>query len=73
MKLDDGGNHQWHKTVGGKGQDLLASLTLTRDNGIVAAGSSTSPISGDKSSAPRQRNADGLVYSEMDYWIIKLL
>jgi hypothetical protein len=63
LKLDSLGNIQWDKTIGGSGLDECAFVKQTKDGGYLAAGSSTSNISGDKTEDCR---------GDFDMWIIKL-
>ena len=62
-KMDENGNLDWQKSIGGSGFDLLQSIKNTRDGGFILAGTSSS----DKSS---QKNDDckGIT----DFWVIKL-
>jgi hypothetical protein len=63
VKLNDQGVKQWDKTIGGNSGDILYSIILTSDNGLLLGGYSASDISGDKS-----ENHIGMA----DYWVIKL-
>ncbi len=63
VKIDSNGNKQWDKRYGGIQNDQLAAINQTSDGGYILAGTSDSPISGDKS-----QNSHGLE----DYWIIKI-
>ncbi len=63
VKISSTGAIEWQKTIGGSNYDYLNSLELTSDGGYIAAGFSTSNISGDKT-----ENRVG----EYDYWVIKL-
>lgn len=63
IKLDNNGNIQWNKTLGGFGQDFLSALKQTADGGYIAGGYSFSNISGEKSERSR---------GNFDYWIVKL-
>jgi len=63
IKLNAGGTEEWQKTIGGSGQDELNNVIATRDGGFILAGSSSSPLSGEKTS----RNFGGL-----DYWVVKI-
>jgi hypothetical protein len=63
VKLDSKGSIEWQKTLGGKYADVLKSLIQTADGGFLAAGSSNSPTSEDKT-APH--------YGLNDYWLVKL-
>ncbi|MBK7965127.1 MAG: T9SS type A sorting domain-containing protein [Bacteroidetes bacterium] len=63
VKIDSLGQVIWDKTIGGNGGDLLFSMILTPDGGIVCGGTSGSDISGNKTIG----SAGGL-----DFWIVKL-
>ena len=63
VKLDSKGNIQWDKTIGGSGTEYIDHIVQTSDGGYILAGSSDSPISGDKSE-------DSLGF--VDYWVVKL-
>ncbi len=62
VKLDRNGNTLWEKTIGGKEDDELTDMIVTRDGGYLLAGSSASPQEGMKT-AP---NGEG-----SDIWIVK--
>ncbi len=62
VKIDDTGNIQWQKTIGGSDYDYLMSIQQTTDEGYILGGYSASNISGEKS-----ENKRGLD----DYWIVK--
>lgn len=51
IKLDAQGQKVWDHLYGGSGGDAVQALLATADGGILAAGSSFSPVSGDKTSA----------------------
>lgn len=63
IKLDAAGNMEWQKTIGGSQFDLLKKISQTSDNGYIVAGTSDSPISGEKTENTR---------GGIDYWILKL-
>ncbi len=63
VKLNANGQKIWDKTIGGSGQDISESIIATSDGGFVIAGSSKSPISGDKSENTQWNH---------DYWIVKI-
>lgn len=63
VKLDNKGEIEWDKTIGGKYLDELKSIEQTKDGGFILGGYSNSPESGDKS----QKN-----FGLGDYWIVKL-
>lgn len=62
VKLDDTGNVEWDKTIGGSSIDYFPQIKVTVD-GYYVCGESWSNISGDKT-----ENSKG----ENDYWLIKL-
>ncbi|MVM33915.1 hypothetical protein GO755_28015 [Spirosoma sp. HMF4905] len=64
VKVNAQGEILWDKTIGGADDDYLYKLIITADGGILAAGSSNSSISGEKT----QRNFG----AEGDYWAVKL-
>ncbi|MCK9449561.1 MAG: T9SS type A sorting domain-containing protein, partial [Bacteroidales bacterium] len=61
VKLDDVGNIEWEKSLGGSREDIATSLQQTSDGGYIVAGHSSSN-DGDVSG-----NQGGY-----DYWIVKL-
>ncbi len=64
VKIDDAGNKQWDRTIGGAGNDYLRGGALqTADGGFLLAGLSDSDATGDKS-----ENSFG----RSDYWVVKL-
>ncbi|WP_158267430.1 PKD domain-containing protein [Adhaeribacter arboris] len=63
VKIDASGNKQWDKTFGGSGFDFLQDVQPTADGGYIFAGTSDSPVSGDKTAA-----ASG----KFDYWVVKV-
>ncbi|MBK7035666.1 MAG: T9SS type A sorting domain-containing protein [Bacteroidetes bacterium] len=63
IKLNNIGNIEWQKTIGGSGHDVLNSVIETADSGYLLAGYSSSGISGDKTET-------GAGFE--DYWVIKL-
>jgi hypothetical protein len=63
VKLDNSGNKQWDKTIGGSGADTLISIQQTLDGGYILGGYSRSGISGEKTQGGRGGS---------DYWIVKL-
>ena len=74
VKLDDKGNKQWDKTIGGSGFDGNSSLSLqqTSDGGYIIASESSSDKSGDKTEnniCPGCTDEDGDAY--FDYWVVK--
>ncbi len=64
VKVDSLGNKEWDKDLGGVGDDELASVNVSmNDGGYVLAGMSFSGISGNKTSESK---------GGIDYWIIKV-
>ncbi len=63
IKLDEFGNISWQKTLGGNSEERLFSIIQTLEGGYIAAGSSNSNISGDKTV-----NCKGMD----DMWVVKL-
>jgi hypothetical protein len=62
-KMDENGEQDWQRSLGGSGSDLLQSIRLTNDGGFILAGTSDSPKGLDK----KQDSFGG-----NDFWIIKL-
>ena len=62
IKLDNAGNIQWDKTIGGSNTDYLGSLQETNDGGYILGGSSYSDISGEKTQHSRGGS---------DFWVDK--
>ncbi|MBK0403512.1 T9SS type A sorting domain-containing protein [Adhaeribacter sp. BT258] len=63
LKLDSSGNKTWDKTLGGTEEDFMSVFQQTFDGGYIIGGSSDSPISGDKTQAPK---------GDRDFWVIKI-
>ena len=63
IKLDESGNIEWDKTLGGNQDDFLHTIVQTIDDGYILSGHSKSGISGEKTENSR---------GDFDYWIIKL-
>jgi type IX secretion system substrate protein len=63
IKLDNSGNIQWDKTIGGTGYDNLTVVKQTADGGYILGGTSTSSVSYEKTDYCRGSD---------DYWIVKL-
>ena len=49
IKTDNTGKEQWSKAIGSKKTDWVTSIKLTRDNGFIAVGSTSSFCSGRRS------------------------
>ncbi|WP_107037337.1 T9SS type A sorting domain-containing protein [Brumimicrobium mesophilum] len=63
IKVDEQGNELWQKTYGGSGDDYLSDIVELSDGSFILAGSSDSPISGDKTEAS---------LGQSDFWIVKI-
>ena len=63
VKLDASGTLQWDTTLGGSKSDDLAAVQQTRDGGYILGGTSTSPLSGDKTQAN---------LGTQNYWLVRL-
>lgn len=63
IKLDEKGNEQWQKTIGGNKDDQLGVVHQTYDKGYVLAGSSNS----DTGEFKTKNNGEGT-----DFWVVKL-
>jgi hypothetical protein len=61
VKIDDKGNKQWDKALGGSDDDALRSVQQTADGGYILGGYSLSNSGGDK-----MENSKG----NYDYWIV---
>ncbi|MEZ5012689.1 MAG: T9SS type A sorting domain-containing protein [Chitinophagales bacterium] len=65
LKLNPSGNIMWQNTIGGTENDWVSAVHQLPDGGYICAGTSASPISGDKTEA-------NLTPGYTDYWIVKL-
>jgi len=63
LKLDDNGEIEWQKTIGGNDNDMLLDLKIDADGGYILAGISQSDSTGEK---------DGPKKGLGDYWLVKL-
>ena len=72
VKTDSQGNIEWDKTIGGAQTpglspsyefEILTTIFQTPDGGYFVAGSSSSPMSGEKTESSR---------GSYDYWVLKL-
>lgn len=70
VKLDNLGNIQWDKTLGGSALEEFKNVIETPDGGVLVGGTSTSPISGNKTENPVGYVAPFL--GADDYWVVKL-
>ncbi len=64
VQVDDAGALQWDGRYGGTGTEELRAVTQATDGGLVLAGRSYSPVSGDKTQ-PSQGGSD--------FWLVKVL
>ena len=62
-KMDENGDYDWQKTLGGSKQDLLKKVILTNDGGYLLAGTSHSDVGYDKKDKS---------FGDSDFWVIKL-
>ncbi|KFF16538.1 T9SS type A sorting domain-containing protein [Flavobacterium hydatis] len=62
-KMDEKGDLDWQKSIGGSGFDLLQSIKNTRDGGFILAGTSSSP-----NDFQKKDSCKGIT----DFWVIKL-
>lgn len=62
VKIDSSGNKYWDVNYGGADDEFLYSIEEVCDKGFIAAGSSLSSISGDKTQDNR---------GEHDYWMLR--
>ena len=67
VKINATGTIIWQNTIGGNHHDYLNQIIETSDGGFLAAGYSTSGISGDKS-----ENVIGGGTTNPDYWLVKI-
>ena len=63
IKIDEKGQEQWQKTIGGKGDDELAVVCETNDGNFIIGGNSNSESGNDK----RSSNENGT-----DFWVLKM-
>lgn len=63
VKIDPNGNKLWDKSYGGNSFDIAARIVPAGDGGFILGGASSSPISGNKSTAG---------FGQHDFWLIKV-
>jgi hypothetical protein len=63
IKINPGFSIQWQKTIGGNSEDILSDIICLDDGGFFILGTSSSPISGDKT-------IDTI--GGYDYWCLRL-
>jgi hypothetical protein len=74
-KMDEKGELDWQKSMGGSGQDKLRCVLLTNEGGFLLAGSShPNPSEGGADSNEAEEDGDFKCkrYGQSDFWIIKL-
>jgi hypothetical protein len=70
--IDSVGNQIWDKTIGGSRYDILTDMVQISNNELILAGSSNSPISGDKSQDTISFGSDHLdPQAGKDVWVVK--
>lgn len=67
-KMNENGDLDWQKSLGGSGFDLLQSIKNTKDGGFILAGTSNSPQTAKGAVGDKKENCKGM----SDFWIIKL-
>ena len=67
-KMDEKGDLDWQKSLGGSGFDLLQSIKNTKDGGFILAGTSNSPQTSKDGIGNKKENCKGIT----DFWVIKL-
>jgi len=60
--IDENGNKQWDRTIGGSDNDVMFNLFQNQNGGYILAGASSSAISGDKTDDTNGLN---------DFWLVK--
>ncbi len=60
--IDENGNKQWDRTIGGSDNDVMFNLFQNQTGGYILAGASNSTISGDKTDDTNGLN---------DFWLVK--
>ncbi len=63
-KMNEHGEQEWQKSIGGEGRDLLYSISHTFDGGFILGGSSDS----DATEGIKKEDCKG----NEDYWVVKL-
>lgn len=67
-KMNEKGDLDWQKSLGGSGFDLLQSIKNTKDGGFILAGTSNSPQTPKDGIGDKKENCKGIT----DFWVIKL-
>ena len=62
-KMNEKGDLDWQKSIGGSGFDLLQSIKNTRDGGFILAGTSSS-----RTGFQKKEDCKGIT----DFWVVKL-
>lgn len=67
-KMNEKGDLDWQKSLGGNGFDLLQSIKNTKDGGFILAGTSNSPQTPKGGIGNKKEDCKGIT----DFWVIKL-
>ncbi|WP_264564680.1 T9SS type A sorting domain-containing protein [Flavobacterium sp. N3904] len=67
-KMNEKGDLDWQKSLGGSGFDLLQSIKNTKDGGFILAGTSNSPKTPEGGIGNKKEDCKGIT----DFWVIKL-
>jgi hypothetical protein len=67
-KMNEKGDLDWQKSLGGTGYDLLQSIKNTKDGGFILAGTSNSPQTPKGAIGNKKEACKGIT----DFWVIKL-
>lgn len=67
-KMNEKGDLDWQKSLGGSGFDLLQSIKNTKDGGFILAGTSNSPQTPKGAVGNKKEDCKGIT----DFWVIKL-
>ncbi len=66
VKTNSAGDMMWNRTLGGSGNDMLVKICEIAPNQYIAAGTSSSPKSGSKTSGTVGASGAG------DFWVLRL-
>lgn len=66
--MNENGDLDWQKSIGGSGFDLFQSIKNTKDGGFILAGTSNSAQTPKDGIGNKKENCKGLT----DFWVIKL-
>ncbi|MCK5846974.1 MAG: T9SS type A sorting domain-containing protein [Bacteroidales bacterium] len=71
FSIDSLGNKLWDKTFGGSSWDKFSDLVQVSDEEIIVLGTSSSPVSGEKTEGKINDDPNHLSFEGQDLWIIK--